>query len=87
MGGVLLLANCSQTQPAPQAQTPHYTMILRRDGTRPDAVSQADTSSLSALRHGGVDFTDNPSTCSGFTVMNAASDVWAAVPMRQTRLS
>ena len=80
LSGALLLAGCTQSQPAPQAQTPHRTIIFVWDGMRPDAISQADTPNLYALRQAGVNFTDNHSTYPTFTMMNAASFATGSFP-------
>ena len=78
--GALLLAACNQDV-APQTNiTPHRTIIFVWDGMRPDAISQADTPNLYALRQSGVNFTDNHSTYPTFTMMNAASLATGSFP-------
>ena len=80
LAGALLLGSCNQATPAPQAITPHRTIIFVWDGMRPDAISQTDTPNLYALRQGGVNFTDNHSTYPTFTMMNAASFATGSFP-------
>lgn len=43
------------------------------DGMRPDAISEADTPNLAALKRAGTYFSDNHSSYPTFTMMNAAA--------------